>query len=86
VGFVAKIYVSKNHTQGEGGVNIVQKNVELKPNLMVNGFNVTIVERKFIELLEILRSLKARNSFARKTAIVHGKTKMYVAVKMHQIG
>jgi len=72
--------------QGEGGVNTVQKSVKPKPNLMVNGFNVTIVERKFIGLLETLRSLKVRNFFAREIAIVPGKMRIYVAVKIRQIG
>ena len=83
---MARLYGSKNHMQEGVGANIVQKSAKLKPNLMANGFNVTIVGRKFIELLEILKNLKVRNFFARETAIVPGKTKMYVAVKMRQIG
>jgi len=53
---------------------------------MENGFNVIIVERKFIELLEILKSQKVRNFFAQKNAIAPGRMKIDVAVKMHQIG
>jgi len=53
---------------------------------MANGFPVIIAERKFIEPLEISRSLKVRNFFARETAIVPGKMKIDAVAKIHQIG
>jgi hypothetical protein len=72
--------------QEEVGVSTAQKNAKPKHSLMDNGFNVVIAEKKFIELLEILKNLKVRNFFARKIAIAHGRMKIVVAVKMRQIG
>jgi len=44
------------------------------------------VGKKFIEPRETIESQKAKDSFVRLVAIVHGKMKMYVVALMRQIG
>jgi hypothetical protein len=47
---------------------------------------VFTVEKKFIEPHVTIESQKAKDSFVRLVAIVHGKIRMYVVALMLQIG
>jgi len=44
------------------------------------------VEKKFIERLKISKGQKVKSFFALLAVIVHGKMKIDVVEKMHQIG